>query len=75
MTRPYRGKYPERIHTVSSIKGRAGMFVRLNNGKKMMIVPVTCEGRSRAPKPGDDIRSFPGYDYNFESFVPGGNNA
>jgi hypothetical protein len=54
----YRGKYPHRIHTVGSVKGRQGLMAITNTGFRYMIGPSSEVGRANMPKPGVDISAY-----------------
>lgn len=61
----YRGKYPKRINTVSSLYNVSGAFVQLNDGEKIVIAPLTSAARAHMPKPGEDVVIYADNDDNY----------
>lgn len=55
--RGYRGKYPDRIHTVSGMHERGLAHVRTNGGDKFYIRAKNTGGVM--PKPGEDMNQYP----------------
>lgn len=58
----YRGKYLERIHTVSGTNG-SHVIVRLNDGSKWWVTPRTAKGRRCIPKCRDEFKIYSKRDY------------
>lgn len=53
----YRGKYPNRIKSVSSVRGQ-GALVETNRGDKFRVFPITREGSNHMPTTRDDIHGL-----------------
>ena len=61
--RPYRGKHPTRINTVSGVSGISGVLVILNNGTKYIVRPISPAGRGHMPKIGECFTALHANDY------------
>lgn len=62
MASKYRGKYPTRLHTVWSERGR--LLARTNDGTLYSIAPITAQGRADMPRPGRQIGDYIEQHYN-----------
>lgn len=58
--RAYRGKYPSRIRTISTLKGRPGVvYVETNDGREFEATACALSGQ--LPKLGQDVAEWAGF--------------